>query len=443
VAKEHPPLAADHVAEAVEDGHRLTVLDSGVRVVTERMQSVRSVALGLWIGTGSAAEDEPQAGLSHLIEHMLFRGTERYGSLEIDQLFDSMGAELNAGTGKETTSVYSRVLDRHVERALDVMADMVWRPAFDGSELEYEREIVLEEIAMYEDDPQDKVFDVLGEAVFGAHPLGRAIIGRADVVGTADSDALRVFHAARYVPTNVVLAAAGSVDHDALVELVERAGIERAGGRAPALPPAPDAQPARRRFFAKETEQYHVCLGAPGLARDDERRFALRVLDNILGGTSSSRLFQEVREKRGLAYSVYSFQSLYAGSGQIGLYLGTRPDNVGRAMRVVADELERFRAEPATDGELERSKENVKGRVLLALESTTARMNRLGSSVLAGIPLLSVDEVEARIDAVTLDDLGALAGELLAPERLSAAGIGADESVFRSALEPLSEALAA
>jgi predicted Zn-dependent peptidase len=407
------------------------------------MESVRSVALGLWIGTGSAAEDEPEAGLSHLIEHMLFRGTARYQSLEIDQLFDTMGAELNAGTGKETTSVYSRVLDRHLERALDVMADMVWRPAFDGAELENEREIVLEEIAMYEDDPQDKVFDVLGEAVFGSHPLGRAIIGRADVVGSADSEALRAFHAARYVPSNIVVAAAGSLDHDKLVEFVQASGIERAGGRAPALPGAPDVQPARRRFFAKDTEQYHVCLGAPGLARDDERRFALRVLDNILGGTSSSRLFQEVRERRGLAYSVYSFQSLYAGSGQIGMYLGTRPDNVARALRVVADELDRFRAEPATDDELERSKENVKGRVLLALESTTARMNRLGSSVLAGIPLLSVDQVEARIDAVTVEDLQALAGELLAPERLSAAGIGADESAFRSALEPLSEALAA
>jgi predicted Zn-dependent peptidase len=320
---------------------------------------------------------------------------------------------------------------------------MVWRPAFDGAELEQEREIVLEEIAMYEDDPQDKVFDVLGEAVFGGHPLGRAIIGRADVVGSASPDALRAFHAARYVPHNVVIAAAGSVDHDALVEMVTSAGIERAGGRAPALPAPPNGQPAQRRFFAKETEQYHVCLGAPGLARDDERRFALRVLDNILGGTSSSRLFQEVREKRGLAYSVYSFQSLYAGSGQIGLYLGTRPDNVARALGVVADELERFRAEPATAEELERSKENVKGRVLLALESTTARMNRLGSSVLADMPLLSVDEVEERIDAVGLDDIAELAAELLAPERLSAAGIGADESAFRAALEPVSEALAA
>jgi predicted Zn-dependent peptidase len=442
-AGEHPPLAATDPVEAVEDGHRLTVLDSGVRVVTERMESVRSLALGLWIGTGSAAEAEPEAGLSHLIEHMLFRGTARYRSLEIDQLFDAMGAELNAGTGKETTSVYSRVLDRHLDRALDVMADMVWRPAFEGAELEQEREIVLEEIAMYEDDPQDKVFDVLGEAVFGSHPLGRAIIGRADVVGSTGTDELRAFHGARYVPSNVVVAAAGSLDHDRLVELVEQAGIERAGAFAPTLPGAPTSEAPRVRFFAKDTEQYHVCLGAPGLARDDERRFALRVLDNILGGTSSSRLFQEVREKRGLAYNVYSFQALYASTGQIGLYLGTRPDNVGRALSVVADELDRFRSEPATAEELARSKENVKGRVLLALESTTARMNRLGASVLADMPLLGVDEVEARIDAVTLDDLRGLAGELLAPERLSAAGIGADASAFRAALAPLSERLAA
>jgi predicted Zn-dependent peptidase len=195
------------------------------------------------------------------------------------------------------------------------------------------------------------------------------------------------------------------------------------------------------RFVAKDTEQYHLCLGAPGIPRDDDRRFALRVLDNILGGTSSSRLFQEVRERRGLAYSVYSFQSTYAGTGQVGLYLGTRPDNVVRAMKVVADELERLREDPATADELARSKENVKGRVVLSLESTTARMNRLGASVLADMPLLTVDEVIERIDAVTLDDVAALARDLFAAERLSAAGIGSDNDAFRRALEPLSPAL--
>jgi predicted Zn-dependent peptidase len=209
------------------------------------------------------------------------------------------------------------------------------------------------------------------------------------------------------------------------------------------MPPPDPGAPSRVRFFGKDTEQYHVCLGAPGIPRHDERRFALRVLDNILGGTSSSRLFQEVREKRGLAYSVYSFQAMYSGTGEVGLYLGTRPENVGRALRVVGDELERFRDEPATPDELERSKENVKGRVALSLESTTSRMNRLGSSVLGDLPLLDLDEIVERIDAVTLDDLRGLARELFAPARLSAAGIGADEAVFRGALEPVSPALAA
>ena len=407
------------------------------------MPSVRSVALGFWVGTGSSAETDDEAGLSHLIEHMLFRGSDRYQSLQIDQIFDAMGAELNAGTGKETTSVYCRVIDEHLAAAFDVVADMVWRPRFGEEDLANEREIVLEEIAMYEDDPQDKVFDVLGEAVFGAHPLGRAIIGRADVVAGTPPAGLSAFHAARYVPPNIVVAAAGSVDHDALVELVRAAEGERApaGEDAPwPAPPEPDGP--RMRFLEKATEQYHVCLGAPGIARDDERRFALRVLDNVLGGTSSSRLFQEVRERRGLAYAVYSFQSLFATTGQVGLYLGTRPDNVGPALQVVADELERFRDEPATADELARSKENVKGRIVLALESTSARMNRLGSSVLAGMPLLSVDEVVERIEAVTLEDLGGLARDLFAPERLSAAGIGGDEAAFRRALEPVSANLA-
>jgi predicted Zn-dependent peptidase len=429
----------------MREAHDLTHLDSGVRVVTEHMDSVRSAALGFWIGTGSGFESDESAGLSHLLEHMLFRGTAGYASLEIDELFDGMGAELNAGTGKETTSVYSRVLDVHLERAFDVMADMVWRPRIADEDLAQEREIVLEEIAMYEDDPQDRVFDVLGEAVFGDHPLGRAIIGRREVVARTPAGDLRAFHAASYAPRNIVVAAAGSVDHDRLVELVEQTmgDADRLAPAPPVAPPLPGAPVARRRFFAKDTEQYHVCLGAPGIARDDERRFALRVLDGVLGGTSSSRLFQEVREKRGLAYSVYSFTSQYAGTGQVGLYLGTRRDNVEVSLRVIGDELERLLADGITAAELERSKENVKGRVVLSLESTTSRMNRLGSSVLADMPVLTVDEVVERIDAVTLEDVAELARELYAPARLSAAGIGTDESLFRAALEPVSPALSA
>ena len=424
--------------------HQLTTLDSGVRIVTEALPSVRSAALGFWIGTGSSGESTDEAGLSHLIEHMLFRGSSRYGSLEIDQIFDGFGAELNAGTGKETTSVYSRVLDQHLDPAFDVMADMVWRPRFDASELEAEREIVLEEIAMYEDDPQDKVFDVLGGAVFGDHPLGRAIIGRADVVSGTPAEGLAAFHAARYTPRNVVVAAAGAVDHDALVALVEAAQGEAPGSGRPALPVVPDVGPPQRRvrFVTKETEQYHLCLGTHGIARDDDRRYALRILDTILGGSSSSRLFVEVREKRGLAYSVSTFTSGYANTGQFGLYVGTRPDNVGRALKVIGDELARAIETPATDIELARAKENVKGRIGLSLESTTARMNRLGASMMADMPLLSLDEVIDRLDAVTVDDLRALAEELLDPSRLSAAGVGGDESVFRAGLAHVTPDLA-
>jgi predicted Zn-dependent peptidase len=407
--------------------------------VTEAIPSVRSAALGFFIGTGSGLEDEPEAGLSHLLEHMLFRGTASLASHEIDELFDGMGAELNAGTGKESTSVYSRVLDVHLEEAFDVIADMVWRPAL--RDLETEREVVLEEIAMYEDDPQDKVFDVLGSAVFGDHPLGRAIIGRADVISSIDRDGLAAFHARHYRAPQLVVAAAGSIAHEQIVEMVRTAearGTASTNGAGGSLEVGPAAAFDRRTLFhRKDTEQVHVCLGGRGIARDDERRFALRVLDTILGGTSSSRLFQEVREKRGLAYSVYSFTAAYSGAGQVGLYVGTRGDNLREAMKVVADELERFAADPASAAELARAKENAKGRLVLSLESTAARMNRLGSAVLSGLPLLTVDEVLERVDAVTVDDVRELATELFGVEALSAAGIGPDEDLFRAALEPL------
>jgi predicted Zn-dependent peptidase len=450
--------------------HRITTLDSGVRVITERVPSVRSVALGFWIATGSVAEHEDQAGISHLLEHMLFRGTERYGSQEIDQIFDAMGAEINAGTDKEATSLYTRVLDRHLDHAFDVMSDMVWNPRF--GELEAEREVVLEEIAMYEDDPQDRVFDLLGKAIFGSHPLGRAVIGTAEVVGAVTREQLAAFHGQRYLPGSIVIAAAGSVDHDALVGMTEQRspgaaelaclpvpfGVPPAmggapqgapvgsNGHSPATPALDDAASAaaaapdfhrRARFLAKDTEQYHVCVGGAGLARDDERRFALRVLEGVLGGTSSSRLFQEVRERRGLAYSVFTFSSLYAHTGEVGLYVGTRPDNVGEALAVVAAELERCVLDPASEDELIRSRENLKGRVVLGMESTGARMSRLGASVLGGLPILSVDEMIERVDSVEIEQVRALAAELFTPGGLSVAGVGPDQAQFLAAIGPL------
>jgi predicted Zn-dependent peptidase len=419
--------------------HRITTLDSGVRVVTERVPSVRSVALGFWIAGGSVVEDESQAGISHLLEHMLFRGTDRYGSQEIDQIFDAMGAEVNAGTDKDTTSLYTRVLDRHLERAFDVMTDMIWHPRF--GELEAEREVVLEEIAMYEDDPQDRAFDQLGRAVFGAHPLGRPVIGTAEVIGAATREQLAAFHAERYQPRSIVIAAAGSLEHDALVEMARAVEMPDAPAPAPAArPPAPVFE-RRVSFLEKDTEQYHVCIGGEGIARDDERRFALRVLEGVLGGTSSSRLFQEVRERRGLAYSVFCFSNLYAHTGEVGVYVGTRPENLKDALSVLARELERGTREPASEEELVRSRENLKGRMALALESTGARMGRLGSCLLNDLPILSVGELIERIDSVDIAALRELSGELLGAGRLSVVGVGPDEETFRSAIEPLQGAV--
>jgi len=411
-------------------------------VVSERIESVRSTAVGIFMRTGSRDEAPEQAGLSHFLEHLLFKGTDRFSSLDIDETFDAMGAEVNAGTSKETTTVYARFLDRHLDDAFEVMADMVLRPTY--PDIDSERQVVIEEIAMYEDEPSDKVHDVLADAVFGEHPLGRPVIGRAEVIGNVAVPDIAAYRDQHYVSSNLVVSGAGSIDHGRLVDLVQAAVDDRVAKPAPAMPNGV-AVPSDPRlcFHAKETEQYHLALGAPGLSRGDERRFALRVLDTILGGSSSSRLFQEVREKRGLAYAVYSFASSYIDSGQIGLYVGTRPDNVTEAMSVIGAELRRVAAEGVTAEELERARENVKGRTTLAMESTLARMNRLGSSLITGVPLLSLDEILAKVDAVTLDDLQELAGELFDPARMSAAGVGADEDAFRKAVGEVNPALVA
>jgi len=419
---------------------RVTTLKSGARVVTEAMPSVRSIALGFWVRAGSRDEDHEHAGISHFLEHLLFKGTDRFSSREIDEAFDAMGAEVNAGTGKETTSVYSRFLDNHLERAFDVLQDMVLRPAY--PDIDSERQVVIEEIAMYEDEPQDKVHDVLAGAIFGDHPLGRPIIGRADVVSSVPVPEIGRWHDGRYVPGNMVLAAAGNLEHERIVELAEQA-FGDAAGEALEQTDSPARNGQVLRFHQKETEQYHLCLGGAGMPRGDDRRFALRVLDTILGGSTSSRLFQEVREKRGLAYSVYSYASHYADAGQVALYVGTRPDNVGEALDVIGSELRRLVDEGVTEQELDRARDNVKGRTVLSMESTLTRMNRLGSSILMGVPLLTVDEVLAAFDAVTLDDVNTLARDFWQPEHMAAAGVGGDEDAFRRALEAVSPALAA
>jgi predicted Zn-dependent peptidase len=411
--------------------HDLTTLPGGERIVSERIDGVRSVALGLWIGAGSRDEPRARAGVSHFIEHLLFKGSSRYSAQEIAELFDTMGGELNAATSRETTVVYTRVPDDHLEQALDAMVDMVFEPSF--ADLDSEREVVLEEIAMVEDNPQDLVHDVAAEVVFGAHPLGRPVIGSADVISSVSRRALRGYHDAAYVAGNVVLAAAGNVEHDRLVDLLrrrrDRAGEPLRLTRRPLQRvPAP-----RTRFLRKDTEQYHVVLSGPGVSRADERRYTASIVDAIVGGSASSRLFQEIREKRGMAYSVYSYGAQFAETGQVGIYIGTRADNLAECLEVTATELRHVGDGGIRAGELERAKENLRGRLLLSLESTSNRMTRLGRAVIADIELLSIEETIERIDAVTADDVAALARDLLAPEALSVAGIGPREKRFRDA----------
>jgi predicted Zn-dependent peptidase len=419
--------------------HRLTTLPTGERIVSERIDGVRSAALGLWIGAGSRDETHAKAGVSHFIEHLLFKGTERYDAVQIAELFDTMGGELNAATSRETTVVYTRVPDDHVDVALDVMADMVFSPVF--ADIDAEREVVLEEIAMVEDNPHEFVHDLAAEALFGTHPLGRPVIGRAEVISSISRRSLLGYHGSAYRSENVVLAAAGNVDHDRIVRMVGERRHAVPGTLARARRPAGRTPRPDLRFHEKDTEQYHVCLAGPGLRRDDPRRYAAALLDAILGGSASSRLFQEIREKRGMAYSVYTYGSQYVDAGQVGLYVGTREENLRACLEVVAAELRDVGAGNIRPGELERAKENMKGRMLLSLESTAARMNRLGKAIVTGMEIVSIEEAERRISAVTPDEVAELARAVFAPEGLSAAGIGPSEQRFRTAVEALNPAL--
>lgn len=419
----------------------LTELDSGERIISEHVDSVRSIALGFWIGAGSRDEPADRAGVSHFLEHLLFKGSRSHSAQEIAEIFDGLGSELNAATSREHTVVYARIPDAHLRTAISVMADMVFRPTF--TDLDAEREVVLEEIAMYEDTPQELVHDLFSEAVFGSHPLGRPVLGTAEVISTVSRRALGSYHRSSYAPGNVVVAAAGNVRHDELVELLR----ELAEGDAPrAGAPRPrhllvKAPPPGIRFQRKDTEQYHVCLGAPGISRSDRRRFASSLLDAILGGAASSRLFQEIREKRGMAYSVYSFGSQYSDMGLVGFYVGTREENLVDCVEIATQQIAEIADGRFRRGEVQRAKENVKGRILLSMESTSTRASRLGKSLITDTELLSFERVIGEIDAVEEDAVAELAAALLAPELLSASGIGPSDDRFLSAVERVNPAL--
>ena len=393
-----------------------TRLDSGLTIVTEQVPDLHSASVGFWVGTGSRDEAPELAGASHFLEHLLFKGTERLTARAIAEAIDAVGGEMNAFTTKEYTAFYVRVLGTDLELALDVLSDIMWAPAFRPEEVEAERQVILEEILMRGDEPADLAQELLFEALYPDHPLGRDVLGDEDTIDAMTRDEIAGFFTDHYRPNNVVVAAAGAVDHDRMVERLA-AGSPSGGDAVVESRVAPTAAPRPRMTEERPTEQVHVSMGVPALDRDDPDRYALALVDIALGGGMSSRLFQEVREERGLAYSVYSFRATFADAGMLGIYAGTAPDRADEVIKVVDDICGRMAAEGPTEHELEVGKGQLRGSMLLGLEDSAGRMSRIGRSQLVHGEVPTVEEILDRVDAVTLDDARAVAARVLGGTR--------------------------
>ena len=408
---------------------RTTTLDSGVVVVTERMDDVRSVAAGIFVGVGSRDEVAAQAGCSHFLEHLLFKGTASVGAQEISELIDGVGGEMNAYTTKEYTSYYVRTLDVDAPMGLGLLCDIVSAPALRPDEIEVERQVILEEIAQRADEPGDYVHDLAHEARFPDHPLGVDTAGSYETVTAITADDIRAFMDGTYTGDAIVVAVAGRTDHDAVVaqvtEQLRRPSTRRALDRF-----APHSAPGRLRVEELDTEQAHAVLALTGITRDDDDRFAFAVLDHVVGGGMSSRLFSEIREKRGLAYSVYSYRVPFADAGFWGVYAGTAPQRLTEVLDVIHAELLRLGAEGLTDAELIRAKGAIRGGTALGLEDSGARMSRIGRSKLLTGDVPEIDHLLAKTDAVTLADIRRVCERVLAGQRtLAIAGPVAESTV--------------
>lgn len=399
---------------------RRTTLPGGLRVVTETLPSVRSATFGIWVQAGSRDETPALNGATHYLEHLLFKGTKKRSALDISSAIDAVGGEMNAFTAKEYTCYYARVLDNDLPLAIDVVCDMLTGSLIEAEDVEAERGVILEEIAMTEDDPGDVVHDLFAQTMFGDSPLGRPVLGTVDTVNALDRDRIARFYKKHYDPTHLIVAAAGNIDHATVVRQV-RTAFEAAGAlsRTDATPLAPREgtralrTAGRVELLNRKTEQAHVVLGMPGLARTDDRRWALGVLNTALGGGMSSRLFQEVREKRGLAYSVYSYTSGFADCGLFGVYAGCRPNQVHDVLKICRDELDRACEDGLTDDEVARAVGQLSGSTVLGLEDTGALMNRIGKSELCWGAQMSTDDMLGRIAAVTPDEVRAVARDVL------------------------------
>ena len=412
-------MPARSAAVAIPPSFTRTELPNGVRVVTEQIPSVRSVAVGVWVHAGSRDETVPENGITHFIEHMVFKGTERRRGYQINQRMESVGGYLNAFTTKEHTCFYARSLDEHLGRALDTVLDLVIHPTLPPREIEKEKDVVVEEIKMYEDNPEDHIFDHYEALIYPEHPLGRPIIGTPETVRSFDRPDLESYLDRHYVPNRLVVSVAGHVRHDDVVRQVERllTGFERDPhqlDRSPAIDYVP-----QDLVLEQPGQQAHLVVGTRCYGALDPRRTVVSLLNTVLGGGMSSRLNQNIREKYGYCYSIYSFANMMGDAGDFGVYIGTDPGKVDRARKLIARELTKLAEAAVSPRMLERAKQQLKGSIMLGLESMSNRMMRLGRVELTYERYFTLDEVMAEIDAVTAEDVRVAAEDLFVPERLS------------------------
>ena len=404
--------------------YRKIVLDNGVRVVTERMPSAKSVTVGIWVNVGSRDEEKGEEGFSHFIEHMLFKGTRTRSAMQISREIDALGGEMNAFTGRETTTFYVKVLDQHLPQALALLSDLFHHAKFASKEIEKEKQVILEEVRMVEDDPEDLAQDWHMEQALNGHPLGRPILGHAAVIKGLSRERLLRFVHAHYHPAETVISVAGNFNVTELVRLLNRCFGHFTRPQRPQLNRWPSEIHAGLHTRRKTLQQAHLCLGLKGLRLDHKDRYALYALNAAVGGSVSSRLFQEVREKRGLAYSIYSYASSYSDTGTLTIYAATRPREAARVIELVRREMKRFHRQGIDRKELQRVKEQIKGGLMLSMESTQSRMSKLAKDELYHGRYLSLEEMTTEIDRISSDQILRLAHALLDSESLSVTALG-------------------
>jgi predicted Zn-dependent peptidase len=414
------------VTLSAESALRRTVLPNGLTVLSESMPGVRSVALGAWIRAASLHESADKMGVSHMLEHMVFKGTPTRSAKDLALALETLGGSLDAYTAREHTAYQAKVLDEHLPQAADVLADLVFRPVLRASDLALEKKVVLEEISTVDDTPDDLVFELHNTQLWGTHPYGFQILGTRETVGALGVADLRALHSRAYHPEQIVVAAAGNVEHDALVETLESTGwadIPR-GGLPAMKSPAPIVQTPSAVHFERDTAQTHIVIGSDAFPHSDPRRYAMSMIGMLFGGGMSSRLFQRVREELGLAYSVYSFQSFHEDAGMHGVYVGTTPESARAAVDAINEEMEKLSREGLSDADIAAGKSQIKGQITLALESPTSRMYRAAGTELYGEPYRTLDELLALIDSIDADTVSDLCKTFYNPGRQTLVSLG-------------------